>query len=92
MDEERVNQKKSAIDYDLYRWYTLLQEGGSIMASILIRENRYSGKYVVIKDYKDSAVISHGDDPVVAYKEALKKGFTDPVIIYIPTAGMAQIY
>ena len=62
------------------------------MIQTLIKDNRYNGKYVAIKDFNDSAIISEGITLQEAYEKALQKGFTHPVITFVPIKNMVQIY
>ncbi|MFH1173060.1 MAG: DUF5678 domain-containing protein [bacterium] len=62
------------------------------MEQTLITERKYNGRYVAIIDFKDNTVISDGKDPVEAYEKAIKKGFLDPVILFVPLKDMVQIY
>ena len=62
------------------------------MTNVLIKEKRYRGQYVAIKDFKKPTVIAHGTDPKEVYKQAIKKGYTEPVIMQVPAKKMVQIY
>ena len=62
------------------------------MDNILVKEEKYNGRYVALKDFKDSTIISDGKNPKEAFKKAVKKGVAEPVILYIPVKGMVQIY
>lgn len=62
------------------------------MGQVLIKENKYNGSYVVIKDFGDSAVIADGKDPKEAYDKAVKQGYSNPVILFIPAKDTIQIY
>lgn len=62
------------------------------MEQVLITDRKYNGRYVAIKDFKDSAVICDGQDPQSVYEEAINKGFKDPVILFVPLKDMVQIY
>lgn len=62
------------------------------MEQVLIKENKYNGRYVAIKDFDDSTVIADGKDPKEAYDKAIKQGYSNPVIVFIPTKDMVQIY
>lgn len=62
------------------------------MDQALIKEKKYSGQYITIKDFNDPTVITHGDNPQKIYEEAIKKGFSEPVIIFVPNEDMVQIY
>lgn len=53
---------------------------------------KYSGQYVCLKSFADRAVVSHGKNPDDVMKEAENKGFSHPVILYVPEKGVAQIY
>lgn len=62
------------------------------MEQVLIKDKKYNGRYVTIKDFSDPTVISDGKDPQEAYEKALKKGFVNPVILFVPVKDMVQIY
>jgi hypothetical protein len=62
------------------------------MGQVLIKDIKYSGQYVVIKDLNDSTIITHGDDPKTIYEEAVKKGFLEPIILFVPNKDMVHIY
>ena len=62
------------------------------MAVQLVKEKKYSGQYVALKDFKDSTVIGSGSQPQEAYEKAAKKGYKDPVIVYVPPKDVVQIY
>jgi len=62
------------------------------MEQTLITESKYSGRFVAIKDFKDGTVISDGKNPQEAYDKAIKKGFNEPVILFVPYKDMVQIY
>jgi len=62
------------------------------MEQVLIKEKKYSGQYVVIKDLTDPTVIAAGNDPQKIYLEAKEKGFTEPIILFVPDKDLVQIY
>ena len=62
------------------------------MEQILLKDKKYSGRYVALEDYDTQIVIADGKDPQEAYEIAVNKGFADPVILYVPVKGMVQIY
>lgn len=62
------------------------------MDTILVKTNEYNGRYVAMKSFEDHAVIGVGDDPEAAIKDALMKGYKDPVLLYIPEQEMVHIY
>jgi len=62
------------------------------MEQVLIKENKYNDRYVAIEDFGDSIVIADGKDPKEVYDKAVKKGYSNPVILFIPAKDMVQIY
>lgn len=62
------------------------------MIQTIIKTNKYDGKYIALKDFKDHTVISEGQTPQEAYKNAQDKGCKDPVITFVPIKDMVQIY
>jgi len=62
------------------------------MKNVLIADEKYSGKYVVIKGLEDPVVISSSSDPKLAYDEAIKKGFKDFLLLFVPEKELVHIY
>jgi hypothetical protein len=62
------------------------------MGQTLIKESKYNGRYVAIKDFDDHAIVADGKDPQEVYDNAVKNGCSNPVILYIPIKDMVQIY
>ena len=62
------------------------------MDNVLVRDEKYNGRYVALKNFDDSTIVSDGKDPKEAFENAIKKGIIEPVILYIPVKGMVQIY
>jgi len=62
------------------------------MEQTLIKESKYNGRYVAIRDFEDGTVISDGNSPQEAYEKAIEKGFNGPVILFVPYKDMVQIY
>ena len=62
------------------------------MEQALLKEKKYNGRYVAIKDFNDATVIGSGSNPREAYEQALKEGVLEPVILFVPHKDMAQIY
>ena len=62
------------------------------MEQVLIKEQKFEGKYVALQDIDHPLPIADGKSPDEVYNAAVKKGFTDPLILYVPLHGMAQIY
>lgn len=62
------------------------------MIQVLIKNKKYSGKYVALKDFHNHTVIGLGKTIHAAYKKAAEKGCKDPVIFYVPPKDSVQIY
>jgi len=62
-------------------------------ATMLIKDgDKYGGKYVATRSFKDKKVLCAGTDPVKVIQEAKERGAKDPVLVYIPKKGMIHIY
>jgi len=59
---------------------------------LLINSEKYSGKYVATRSFKDKKVVTYGQNPIVVLKRAVKKGAANPVVFYIPPKNMVHIY
>jgi hypothetical protein len=63
------------------------------MPNVLVKDGeKYGGKYVATRSFKDRKVITFGTDPVRVYKRAKKMGAKDPVIVYVHKKGMVNVY
>lgn len=62
------------------------------MAKVLLKNAKFEGRYVAIRDFDDSVVIADGKNPDEAYGKAFKKGVRNPVVFYVPIKGMVHIY
>ena len=62
------------------------------MDNALFKDEKFNGKYVVIRDFSNSEIITSGDDPKAIYEEAQKKGIKEPLLIFVPNKNMVQIY
>lgn len=62
------------------------------MVQTILKTSSYNGKYVALKSFADHSVIASGTSPKEVYEKAQKKGVKDPVISFIPTKDMVQIY
>jgi len=67
-------------------------KGGFFMDQVLIKEKKYSGKYVIIKDYGNPVVVAYGKNPEKVYRVAIRKKCADPILIFVPTKNMVHIY
>lgn len=62
------------------------------MAQVLLKDSKYEGRFVAIRDFDDAVVIADGKNPDEAYNKAFKKGVRNPVVFYVPIKGMVHIY
>ncbi len=62
------------------------------MDQVLIKEKKFEGRYVALEDIDHPLPIADGNNTDEVYESAVKKGFTDPLILYVPLHGMVQIY
>ena len=62
------------------------------MEHVLIKEQKFEGKYVALQDIDHPLPIADGESPDEVYNSAVKKGFIDPLILYVPLHSMVQIY
>lgn len=62
------------------------------MIRTLLKNNNFNGKYIAMKDFKDYSVVGEGETPQEAYDQALKKGYKNPVVTFVPFKDMVQIY
>jgi len=62
------------------------------MQQVLIKEKKYEGKYVAVKNINDTRVIASGQSMKTAYEKAVKKGVNKPLMIYVPEKNTVHIY
>lgn len=62
------------------------------MIQALVKNRKYVGKYVALKNFDTSRVVSFGPTIQEVYRKALRRGFKDPVITFVPSKEMVQIY
>jgi len=60
--------------------------------NVLIKEEKYIGKYVALKDFNDLKICGSGDTPSEAYEQAEKNGCMNPVIIFAPLKDLTFVY
>jgi hypothetical protein len=61
--------------------------------NILVKDSeKFGGKFVATRSFKNKKVVSHGTDPTKVFNEAKEKGVRDPVVFYVPQKNITQIY
>jgi len=62
------------------------------MKEVLIKDEKLGGRFVAIKDFDDKTLIVDGKTPTEALDSAMRKGYKNPVILFVPLRDMVQIY
>ena len=62
------------------------------MKNVLFKDEKFSGQYVAVKDLDNPIVISNGKDLSVVHAEALKKGYVDFLLLFVPEKDLVHIY
>ena len=62
------------------------------MEKILVTTDEFNGRYVAMKSVDDNTIVGVGEDPEKALRDAERKGFKDPVLLYIPEKDLVHIY
>ncbi len=62
------------------------------MEQTLLKDTKYNGRYVALRDFNDPTVLADGGDPQEVYAQAVKNGCAEPVILFVPSKDMVQIY
>ena len=62
------------------------------MEKLLVATDEYNGRYVALKSFDDNTIVGVGDNPEEALKIAERKGFKNPVLLYIPEKDLVHIY
>ena len=59
---------------------------------VMVNNRKYIGKYVAMKSFNNRTIIASGKDPIDVMGRAERKGFPDPLVIFVPPKGMANIF
>lgn len=62
------------------------------MIQALIENSNFNGVYVALKSFSDHSVVGSGATPQEAYIQAEKNNCKNPVITFVPSKDMVQIY
>lgn len=62
------------------------------MGNVLVKDEKYSGRFIALKDFNDNTVIVDGKNPKEVLDKAISKGYQNPVILFVPIKDMVQIY
>jgi len=59
---------------------------------IIVRTSKYSNCYVARPSFRSSRVIAHGKDAGKVRREAIRKGFKRPVVVFSPPKDAICLY
>lgn len=59
---------------------------------ILIDDARYAGQYVAMPSFNDRQIVAHGPKPKEVIAEAKTKGYSRPVVYFVPDKKCGHIY
>jgi len=62
------------------------------MKQVLVKEKKYQGQYVAVKNIRNTRVIASGSNLKTTLEKALKKGVKKPLLIYVPEKDTVHIY
>jgi len=54
--------------------------------------DKYRGKYVAVESLVSNKVVAAGKSPSVVYQLAIKRGYDEPVMFFVPKKNIACIY
>lgn len=61
--------------------------------NVLVKNSdKYQGKYVATRSFKDRKAVCSGRNPVKVLSCAKEKGIRDPVVFYVPKKNSVNIY
>ena len=59
---------------------------------VLVKDEKYEGKYVAFPSFDDLTVVAFGEIPEEVVNQAHAVGVKEPVIVFIPKTGVSYIY
>ena len=59
---------------------------------VLVKDEKYGGKYVAMRSVIDHTVIAEGQNPEEVLKKAKENGCDQPMIMYVPDKSMTCCY
>jgi len=58
----------------------------------IVNNKKYVGKYVAMASFNKRAVVASGVNPTAVVNRAVEKGYSSPVVIYVPNKKEINIY
>ncbi len=62
------------------------------MEEVFLKGVYIPGEYVVIESQENPSVICSDADPVIAYRNAISKGFENPILLHVPEKDSVYVY
>lgn len=62
------------------------------MGNTLLKDKKFNGRYVALKNFNEKTIIADGKDLNEVYFKAAQKGCDEPVVLFVPVKDMVQIY
>jgi len=59
---------------------------------VLVKKEKYRGKYVAFEDFNKRDVVVSGRDPSKVIENARKKGIDSPVFLFVPEKNTTYLY
>ena len=59
---------------------------------VLIKDQKYQGKYVAFEGFNKRKIIASGDNPSKVIREAKRKGAESPVLFFVEEEGTTYLY
>ena len=99
-----VSSEKDKVSACIWTKYTILEvvlvisrrvcrsRGMTMNGKILVRDEKYEGKYVAFKSTFDLTVVSYGDNPKEVFDDAKSKGSDVPLLMFVPEHGISCCY
>jgi hypothetical protein len=60
--------------------------------NILVRDDKYEGKYVAFQSVVDHTVVAEGSDASKVMQDAKENGVENPMLVFIPDKNMTCCY
>jgi len=55
-------------------------------------DSKYEGKYVATATFNDKKIVASGDSPIIVLQKAIKAGFAEPVVFFVPENDTLFLY
>jgi len=59
---------------------------------VIVRDKNLSGCFVAMATFNNNSVIAHGKSPSKVRQDAIKQGFLNPVVVFVPKKNSINLY